>query len=176
MKKLFIILSVLAAFSSCNGFLDEIPDQRTEVNTGDKITKLLVSAYPSSSAMLMSELASDNIMDNGAQFDASVFQEEMYLWKPCTGTDVDGPNGLWQSCYTAISAANMALKSIEELGEAKTLIPRRVRLSSAGHMLIFFLPTLSACSTIRIMPIHAWEFPTSLKFPSTSTSRRREEH
>ena len=30
---------------SCNGFLDEMPDNRTELNTDQKIAKLLVSAY-----------------------------------------------------------------------------------------------------------------------------------
>ena len=31
---------------SCNDFLDKTPDNRTELNTDQKIAKLLVSAYP----------------------------------------------------------------------------------------------------------------------------------
>ena len=33
--------------AACNDFLDELPDNRTELDTPDKINRLLVSAYPS---------------------------------------------------------------------------------------------------------------------------------
>lgn len=35
--------------AACNDFLDELPDNRTELDTPDKINRLLVSAYPSRS-------------------------------------------------------------------------------------------------------------------------------
>lgn len=41
--------------SSCNDFLDEMPDNRTELDTPEKITKLLVTAYPTTSWNLLAE-------------------------------------------------------------------------------------------------------------------------
>ncbi len=46
-KSFITLLSVsLLAFSSCSDFLDTLPDSRTEINSTDKISPLLVSAYP----------------------------------------------------------------------------------------------------------------------------------
>ena len=45
--------------AACNDFLDELPDNRTELDTPDKINRLLVSAYPSRSFTRMCEIASD---------------------------------------------------------------------------------------------------------------------
>ena len=50
--------------SSCNDFLDELPDNRTELNSEQKIAKMLVSAYPEGSANELFELYSDNTDDN----------------------------------------------------------------------------------------------------------------
>lgn len=47
MKRTAIILIsivLLSALPSCNKFLDTLPDNRTELNTKEKIQKLLVSA------------------------------------------------------------------------------------------------------------------------------------
>lgn len=52
--------------AACNDFLDELPDNRTELDTPDKINRLLVSAYPSRSFTRMCEIASDNCDDMGA--------------------------------------------------------------------------------------------------------------
>lgn len=40
------VIGVTIALSSCNDFLDKMPDSRTEVNNEKKITAILVSAYP----------------------------------------------------------------------------------------------------------------------------------
>ena len=45
--------------AACNDFLDELPDNRTELDTPDKINRLLVSAYPSRSFTRMFEIASE---------------------------------------------------------------------------------------------------------------------
>lgn len=60
---LLFIASLLA--SSCNDFLDKMPDNRAELTTEQKITRLLVSAYPSASFSMLAEMMSDNTQDNG---------------------------------------------------------------------------------------------------------------
>ena len=71
MKKIkYIALSVCAALSltSCNDFLDKLPDDRAEIDSNTKITNLLVSAYPAVSNIMLNEMSTDNVSDNGKQY------------------------------------------------------------------------------------------------------------
>ena len=52
---LSIAFSMLALATSCDSFLDKLPDDRAEVNTDDKVTSLLVSAYPTVAANVILE-------------------------------------------------------------------------------------------------------------------------
>ena len=47
-----LFLSATMALCSCNDFLDELPDNRAELDSAEKINKLLVSAYPSRSYVM----------------------------------------------------------------------------------------------------------------------------
>lgn len=44
---------------------DTLPDNRTEIDSADKMAKLLVSAYPTTTYIMLTEMSSDNAMDNG---------------------------------------------------------------------------------------------------------------
>ena len=63
MKKYIILASIATAFifglSSCSDFLDELPDNRTEL-TPDNVSKILLAAYPTTAICEMAEMASDN--------------------------------------------------------------------------------------------------------------------
>ena len=69
MKKYIIQASVLAlsamALTGCDDFLDTMPDNRATLNNEEKITKMLVSAYPDSEYLYVAELMSDNTDDIG---------------------------------------------------------------------------------------------------------------
>lgn len=70
MKKKHIILYTAAAIctalcTSCSDYLDKMPDNRATVDTEEKITSLLVSAYPNSHYALIAEMSSDNTDKNG---------------------------------------------------------------------------------------------------------------
>lgn len=70
-KRNLIYVAALGAsimFSSCNDFLDTMPDSRTEVNNEKKITDILVSAYSQTYPIMFYELSSDNTMDSGAKY------------------------------------------------------------------------------------------------------------
>ena len=54
--------------AACNDFLDELPDNRTELDTPDKINRLLVSAYPSRSFTRMCEIDLLGIADRLSVF------------------------------------------------------------------------------------------------------------
>ena len=64
-NKINTVLAFTMLMSSCSDFLDTLPDNRTELNSVEKITSLLVSAYPTKGYVLLTEMASDNVMDNG---------------------------------------------------------------------------------------------------------------
>ena len=40
------ILGLVILLASCNSFLDETPDARTEIDSPEKVQELLVGAYP----------------------------------------------------------------------------------------------------------------------------------
>ena len=50
----------MGGLASCDKYLDKLPDNRTELNSTEKIQKLLVSAYASRTYVRFFEYASDN--------------------------------------------------------------------------------------------------------------------
>ena len=59
------LIAVSAALVSCNDFLDELPDNRAELNSEANIELLLTSAYPQSDFIAITEYSSDNVDDYG---------------------------------------------------------------------------------------------------------------
>lgn len=120
-----LAISALALTTSCDDFLDKMPDDRAEVNTEDKVTSLLVSAYPTHSSDFILELTSDNVLDNGQEYSTSKTMEEAYRFEAITSESNDDPKALWNSYYGAVAAANQALQSIDELGNPSSLSAQR---------------------------------------------------
>jgi tetratricopeptide (TPR) repeat protein len=105
-----------------------MPDNRTEVNTPDKITKLLTSAYAGNLFLVTSEMASDNFDDCGDTYPADGrAQEQMFYWKEITESSESNESvkDIWASYYLAIAHANQALQTIEEMGNPASLNPQR---------------------------------------------------
>ena len=68
MKRLyniFLTAALILLSASCNEWLNVMPDNRAEVDSAEKINKLLVSAYPETHYILVSEWSSDNVDDFG---------------------------------------------------------------------------------------------------------------
>ena len=59
-KFIFAASLMLLGLVSCDKFLDTLPDNRTELDTPDKIRSLLMSAYPQSDYLGFNEMMSDN--------------------------------------------------------------------------------------------------------------------
>lgn len=127
-----IYISIIAfatlAVAGCNDFLDHMPDNRTEINTQEKVVALLTSAYPDNTYIVLSELSCDNEDDYIISFKATNrFYDQVYSWEDITEDNNDSPEYLWNSSYLCIAAANQALKSIEELGGPKNSVLRQAR-------------------------------------------------
>lgn len=120
MKRLYNILLTAALIllsASCNEWLNVMPDNRAEVDSVEKVNKLLVSAYPEIHYIMVSEWSSDNVDDFGKDNPNSErILEEIYAWKEVTTTDNEDPKSVWEGCYGAITNANQALQSIKDLG------------------------------------------------------------
>ncbi len=121
------LLSVLLlSATSCSNFLDELPDNRTELNTEEGIAKLLVSAYPLTSFAEIGELTSDNTDDNGGIWTSfDLLQEQLATWKDPTDVDNDSPYSLWENCYLTIATCNQVLQAIEKAGTPASLNPQK---------------------------------------------------
>lgn len=117
-KIAILSLGVVVALcgSGCKKFLEESPDRRTEINTIEKLSQLLVTAYPDRHYFTFAEGASDNTEDKSAKL--SLYNSEpfisLYNWNIPEGSGNGTPAEYWNACYRAIAAANQALKSIEE--------------------------------------------------------------
>ena len=118
------IIKAVALFlivSSCNDILDETPDNRTTIDSAEKISELLVGAYPDAGYVSFLEPMSDNAGDKGPSAEtgidrATTLNERMFFWDDINDTDDDTPTFYWNRAYKAIAQANQALVSIEELG------------------------------------------------------------
>lgn len=98
-----------------------MPDSRAELDTEEKVVKMLVSAYPDNTYNMCAEFSSDNVDDYGSIKSYNQLQEELYNWQEVSSVETnENPNAVWGDAYTAIAAANQALAAIEELGGAKT--------------------------------------------------------
>lgn len=126
-----ILFSILVACSSlcllpaCGEFLDELPDNRAELDTEEKIYKLLVSAYSDRSFTRMCELSSDNVDDMGEDFDSWRLLEQIALWTDIIDAENESNQNIWENYFTAIAHANTALEAIENLGTPATLLPAK---------------------------------------------------
>lgn len=116
MKKLNILayaVGIVLTLSSCDSFLSELPDDRTQINTEQKTKDLLVFAYPSFLNYSFLEAMSDNVSDSG-NLRTNRDNDAYYLWKEGESIIRDSPTSYWNGCYTAIAQANQALESVEQ--------------------------------------------------------------
>jgi hypothetical protein len=114
------IAVVILTITSCSDILDETPDNRTTIDSAEKISELLVGAYPEAAYVTFLESMSDNAGDKGTSAEtgidrATTLNERMFFWKDINDIDGDTPTNYWNEAYKAIAQANQALVSIEEL-------------------------------------------------------------
>lgn len=107
----------ITGLSSCNDFLDRMPDNRTTIDTEEKVKEILVSAYSGTDYNLLTEYLSDNV-DEYQNTYTSAFLDQLYRWEDVTETNNESPEYIWQSEYEAATTANTALAGIESIGGA----------------------------------------------------------
>ena len=118
---IFLAIASMFLMTSCNEWLDVMPDNRAEIDSEEKVIKLLASAYPTNTFAVVAEYMSDNTDDYGEDNPyTDRFSEQLFYWQDITENDDDGPKGIWEGHYGAITNDNQALAAIEEMGGATT--------------------------------------------------------
>lgn len=145
---LLSLILILPILGGCSSFLNELPDDRTVINSSEKVKELLVSAYPEGHYMMFTEQMSDNVEDVGTWLGGYIFmvaqQQEAYSWKDVTAEAQDTPTYYWQQAYKALGAANTALEAIEEMGESEEVMPYKGEALLARAYAHFMLVNLFA--------------------------------
>lgn len=139
--KVCLIGSSLVFLSSCSKYLDEAPDNRTEINTTDKIAQLVASAYPKASYAAMLNSRVDYVTDKGTGYehDNNTYP---FFWRDVPSSSQDTPDYFWSKCYFSISEVNHAIESYENLGKpqnAKPFIGEALMIRSFSHFLLVSL-------------------------------------
>ena len=118
MRYYLLAFAALAGMVSCDKYLDQMPDNRTEIDTEEKVAALLVSAYSRHNYTMITNFVSDD-MDNNAEVVTSApgeFFHELWNWKDITYTNNSSPQSVWEDLFSAIACANQALEAIDEMG------------------------------------------------------------
>lgn len=117
MRYLKYITGVVAgvALVGCSSFLEEAPDQRTEIDNPTKARELLVFAYPGSNYFFSLETMSDNTADSKRTQNSYLDNTAYYSWEDEKQESWDSPAEYWGDAYTAIAQANQTLVSLETM-------------------------------------------------------------
>lgn len=142
--KYFALVGVLSLVS-CDKYLDTAPDNRTEINTVDKVAQLVATAYPEGDYYTFAEAASDNAEDKGSGVGTlSDVSSRPYYWQDVLGADRGSASNYWNSCYQAIAAANQALQAIEKGNFGNAVLPYKGEALVARAYSHFMLVTFFA--------------------------------
>ncbi|SFE97014.1 SusD family protein [Chitinophaga sp. CF118] len=110
---LYILLIITLGFAGCKKYLEKAPDSTwTQLDTPEKISQLLGTAYPQGNYMTFCEAISDNVEDKGKGEDQRV-NRDPFFFNDVQANEEDSPEQYWRACYTAIAVANNALKACE---------------------------------------------------------------
>src|ERR1044072_8734001 len=102
--------ALLFTTTGCKKFLEKNPDNRASVTTPEQVSQLLGTAYPQGNYMAFTESISDNVTDKGSGTQEKT-NIDPYCLRNVTDNQHDTPENYWNACYTAIAAANQALKA-----------------------------------------------------------------
>ncbi|MCM1109119.1 MAG: RagB/SusD family nutrient uptake outer membrane protein [Clostridium sp.] len=121
--KYIAVAALVVLASSCNDFLDQVPDNRVEIDTPEQVRQLLVDAYCQYNYATVCEFSSDNVVDNNAPDENGnrynlTYRDpadlEAFGWDDIVSNiEEDSPSMIWSGCYHAIAVCNNALQAIE---------------------------------------------------------------
>lgn len=144
-----IILAVCCIMmAGCNKYLEVQPDNRTTLDSPEKVAQLLTSAYPDVDYICFAESMSDNSGDrghSGSRYSGDLrVNEYAYRFIDYASTAPGSPDVYWEGCYRAIAAANQALEICNANGGNKLYSPYKGEALLARAYAHFMLVTFFA--------------------------------
>ena len=163
MKKRFLYISCFVAFTAstgCKKYLEKEPDNRAVLNTPEKVSQLLATAYPHANYQTFAETMSDNVTDigNGVVPDANSYNtiHDPYFYIDTRENQDDSPEFYWNACYAAIAAANQALETISKAPDKTEYAAQKgealVARAYAHFMLVTFFSKVYDAATASSDP------------------------
>lgn len=126
-----LLIAATMMLGACNAFLDENPkSDLVELDSPEKIQALLPSIYPTKSPTYLTELASDNIQDDGVDHPyGNQFSVGAAYWRRILNSDsyYDSPYQIWESAYNAILHANTVLRAVDKLADPQSDLAKACR-------------------------------------------------
>lgn len=125
-----VVLCFSLFFSSCDSFLEEVPDNRVSLSDLDKAAQLLTNAYSDASYAFTDWMSDDFTYTVGTRLRPS--HEQIYVWDdPISNpNEQDTPAFFWYQTYNAISHANEVLRIIDDLEVSDAEKPRKNAIKS----------------------------------------------
>ena len=151
-KQLVVLAGACLALglTGCKKYLETPPDNRTSLDTPEKVAQLLGTAYPQANYMAFAEAISDNMNDKGVGgLDLTVL--DPFMFQDVSDNQQDSPEFYWNGCYTAIAAANQALQACRNASDTtkyKSEIGEALVARAYAHFMLvtFFAKTYDAAS------------------------------
>lgn len=137
----YITLPVaLLTLAACDDYLDVVPDNRTEIDTVEKMAKLIADAYPKACYAAMLNPRVDFVSDKGAGYTEYSSNTYQFFWRDLLETSQDTPIFYWRACYYSIAEINHALEAAEKMtltAEQEAYIAEAKMIRAyAHHMLV----------------------------------------
>lgn len=111
--------SLILVLGGCKKYLSTPPDNRTTLDSPEKVAQLLGTAYPQANYMAFTESISDNVADKGIG-GLDLFALNPFLFEDVSSDQNDSPEFYWDGCYSAIAAANQALQACRAAKDTTT--------------------------------------------------------
>jgi len=105
------LAALLLMATACSDYLEHTPDQRTELDSPEKVAELVASAYPKANYITFLEAMTDNAEDKYLNA-SDLVNREPWFFNDVPNRSEDTPDFYWLAAYNAIASANHALEAI----------------------------------------------------------------
>lgn len=141
-KYIIFLFFLTIAGVSCKKFLEVNPDNRAEIDTVDKLAKLVGTAFPHYGYLAMAEEYSDNVGDKGDQAPGTHVKNpypQLYNWEDMVDDGNNTPTQYWNGVYEGIAVANQAIEAAKDynLGaKADPYVGEALIARAYGHFML----------------------------------------
>ncbi len=146
LKSQLLLMVMAITFTSCDSYLDESPDDRLELNSLDKASKVVADGY-SQASYAFTDMYTDLAGPTGNPDGAGVVQtaggntistqdRQTYSWEVVDAIFQDSPTYYWDRSYAAIAQANEVIEVIDGIDgeqDRKNGIKGEALLTRAYH-------------------------------------------